>query len=298
VQALPPAAFFLFLEAATGGAIALFWVHLRSEVSRGFTLFTGGCFVVLGGLAVWLRVVFPPTAAVALSPEARLWFAAERTLSLAFVFLLAAYLVLLGWQPRGGPRRGTAARNGRVSSGGVTSTDRAGTLLRLLGPLVPLLGLGAVWSAALVDPSPQLFGLGTPLAVLLGALALGSALAGLSLGHWYLVSPSLSVSPLIRLTLLCCGAIVAQFVLLGPLLLLPGPRPDAVQALFSEDLVFLGVRVVFGLLVPLGAGVMTWRTARIRSLDSATGLLYIVAALVLAGEIAARTLYFLTGVAT
>ena len=41
---------------------------------------------------------------------------------------------------------------------------------------------------------------------------------------------------------------------------------------------------------------MTWRTARIRSLDSATGLLYIVAALILAGEIAARTLFFLTGV--
>ncbi|MBV9172149.1 MAG: hypothetical protein JOZ81_18920, partial [Chloroflexi bacterium] len=54
----------------------------------------------------------------------------------------------------------------------------------------------------------------------------------------------------------------------------------------------------FGLLVPLGATVMTWRTARIRSLDSATGLLYIVAALVLAGEIAARALFFLTGVAT
>ena len=59
-----------------------------------------------------------------------------------------------------------------------------------------------------------------------------------------------------------------------------------------------GVRVVFGLVVPIVTTVMTWRTARIRSLDSATGLLYIVAALVLAGEIAARTLFFLTGIAT
>ena len=57
------------------------------------------------------------------------------------------------------------------------------------------------------------------------------------------------------------------------------------------------MRVIFGLVVPLGALFMTWRTARIRSLDSATGLLYIVVALVLAGEIAARTLFFLTGVA-
>ena len=63
-------------------------------------------------------------------------------------------------------------------------------------------------------------------------------------------------------------------------------------------MIFFGVRIVFGLVVPLVAVVMTWRTARIRSLDSATGLLYIVAALVLAGEIAARALFFLTGVAT
>jgi hypothetical protein len=271
VQALPLAAYFFFLEAAAGGTIALFWVHLRNEVGRGFTLFTGICLWVLGGLAIWLRFVFPPVAAIELSPTARVWFAAERTLSLAWLVLLAIYLLGLSRKPQ---------------------------WLRLLGPLVPLLGLGALWSAALVDPSPQLFGLGTPLAVLAGALALGSALAGLSLGHWYLVSPTLSVQPLIRLTFLCLGAIVAQLVLLPILLvLLPGPR-TAVQSLFGEYLALIGVRIVFGLLVPLGATLMTWRTARIRSLDSATGLLYIVAALVLAGEIAARTLYFLTGVAT
>ena len=85
-----------------------------------------------------------------------------------------------------------------------------------------------------------------------------------------------------------------------PVLLLgPGqPTDSRVQSLLSEYALFFGVRVVFGLVVPLAASVMTWRTARIRSLDSATGLLYIVAALVLAGEIAARTLFFLTGVAT
>ena len=45
-------------------------------------------------------------------------------------------------------------------------------------------------------------------------------------------------------------------------------------------------------------GELAWRTARIRSLDSATGLLYVLAALILAGEIAARTLFFLTDIAT
>jgi hypothetical protein len=134
--------------------------------------------------------------------------------------------------------------------------------------------------------------------VLAGTMALGSALAALSLGHWYLVSPSMSVKPLIQLTFLCLGALVAQLILLPLLLFLPGPRTGSVQALFSGYLIFVGVRIVFGLLVPLAATIMAWRTARIRSLDSATGLLYIVAALVLAGEIAARTLFFLTGIAT
>jgi hypothetical protein len=273
VQALPQATFFLLLEAAVGGTIALFWVHLRDEVNRGFTLFTGICFLICGALAVWLRSAFPPLVSPDIDPTPALWFAVERTLSIAFEVLLAVYLIGLSsksWYP----------------------------ITRLLGPLVPLLGLGTLWAAALVAPSSQLLGLGTPLAVLAGAISLGSALAALSLGHWYLVTPSLSVRPLIQLTFLCLGALIAQIVLLPLLLLLPGPRPDRVQQLFSEYLVFLGVRVVFGLLAPLAMTVMTWRTARIRSLDSATGLLYVVSALILAGEIAARTLFFLTDIAT
>lgn len=256
-----------------GGTIALFWVHLRGEVKRGFTLFTGICFLVCGGLAIWVRTAFPPLVVPEVDPTAALWFAAERTLSIAFVVLQAVYLIGLGGQSWRG-------------------------IVRLIGPLVPLLGLASLWAAALVAPSPQLLGLGAPLATLAGAMALGSALTGLSLGHWYLVSPSLSVRPLIELTFLCLGSLVTQAVLIPLLLFLPGPPRDAVQSLFSGYLVFLGVRVVFGLLVPFAAAIMTWRTARIRSLDSATGLLYLVAALVLAGEISARTLFFLTGVAT
>jgi hypothetical protein len=272
VQALPQAAFLLLLEAAVGGTIALFWVHTRGEVNRGFTLFTGICFLVCGGLAIWLRTVFPP-AVPDVDPTAVLWFAVERTLSIAFLVLLAVYLIGLGGQSWRG-------------------------IVRLIGPLVPLLGLASLWAAALVSTSAQLLGLGVPLSLLAGALALGSALAGLSLGHWYLVSPTLSIRPLIQLTFLCLGALVCQIVLVPLLLFLPGAPADRVQAVFSEYLVFFGVRVVFGLLVPLAATVMTWRTARIRSLDSATGLLYIVAALILAGEIAARSLFFLTGIAT
>jgi hypothetical protein len=265
VLALPQAAFFLLLEVAAGGTIALFWVHLRGEVPRGFTRFTGVCLLVCGVLAIWLRSSFPP-AASDLSPTASLWFQAERVLSFAFVALFAIYLIV--------------------------------PMARILGPLVPLLALASLWAASLVVTSPQLDGVGVPLAVLAGGLALGTAVTGLSLGHWYLVSPTLAVQPLIRLTFLCLGAVIAQIVLLPILLFGPGASGGGVERLLGDDGLFLGVRVVFGLVVPLAALLMTWRTARIRSLDSATGLLYIVAALILAGEIAARTLFFLTGIAT
>ncbi len=272
MQALPQAAFFLLAEAAVGGTITLLWVHLRGEVSRGFTLFTGVSLLIVEVLAIWLRSAFPPPLAI--DRTAALWLDAERVLSLAFAIALGVYLIGLRAERW---RRFTAA----------------------IAPLVPLLGLASLWCAALVAPGPQLLGLGAPLAVLAGALALGSAVTGLSLGHWYLVSPTLSVRPLIQLTFVCLGALLGQIVLLPVLLLAPGPAgAGRVQLLFSEYALFFGVRVVFGLAVPLAASVMTWRTARIRSLDSATGLLYIVAALVLAGEIAARTLFFLTGVAT
>jgi hypothetical protein len=285
VQALPQAAFLLLLEAAVGGTIVLFWVHQRGSVTVGFTLFTGVCLFIFGVLAVWLRSAFPPQIAGDLDQTVGLpllhlrltvgemWFAIERTLSGVFVVLLGIYLV--------GLRVRSLVGVGRV-----------------LGPVIPLIGLGSLWAAALVGASPQLGGLGTPLAVLAGALALGSALTGLSLGHWYLVSPSLSVRPLIEVTFVCLGALVVQLLLLPLLLLVPGLPPGRVDVLFGDSLLFFGVRVIFGLVVPLAATIMTWRTARIRSLDSATGLLYITAALILAGEIAARTLAAMTGVST
>jgi hypothetical protein len=270
VQALPLAAYFLFLEAAVGGVIALFLVHLRGEVSRGFVLFTGWSLWLAAALGAWLRAGFPPPIAPDLEPVRAGWYAAERSLGLAFVALLALFLVLLHLR-----RAGWHAR---------------------LAPAVPLAGLGALWCAALVEPTDQLFGLGAPLAVVAGALALGCALTGLSLGHWYLVAPTLSVKPLILVTLLGLGAIGAQASLLPPLLL--ATDPAAVRGLLGEHGLFFAVRVLFGLVVPLATLVLVWRTARIRSLDSATGLLYVVATMVLTGEIAARSLQFLAGVAT
>lgn len=271
MHALPLSAYFLFLELAAGGAVALFLVQLRGEVNRGFTLFTGWCLWIVAALAVWLRSAFPPNLDL-LAQAGATWFAVERALSLVFVAALAAYLLLL--------QRNSAR------------------WMRPLGPLVPLLGTAALWAAALVEPGAQMAGLGGPLAVAAGGLALGTSVVGLSLGHWYLVTPTMSVQPLIRLTFLCLGALIAQVTLLPLLLFGTGISAAERELLFEQHWLFFAVRVTFGFVVPLITAVMVWRTARIRSLDSATGLLYVLATLILAGEIVARTLFFVTGVAT
>lgn len=244
-------------------------VYLQGEVSRGFTLFTGWVVWIVAILALWLRLSFPPRITPLVDVQPSFWFDAERTFLIAFIVLLTLFLLSL--------------------------QIRRAMLASVFAPLVPLVGLAALWSASLVTPGTQLGGLGAPLAVVAGSAALGTAVAALSLGHWYLVSPGMSVRPLVLLTLSCLGAIAAQTVLLIVLLLLPGVD---LPKLLNDYGLFVGVRVVFGLIVPLVAAFMAWRTARIRSLDSATGLLYIVAALTLAGEIVARTLFFLSGVAT
>lgn len=268
LAALPAAAYYLFLEAGAGGAVALLLVHVRGEVSRGFTLFTGWCFWGCSALAVWLRLSFPPPERVEVDP---IWLSVEVTLGLALAALLLVFLLVLH------------ARR----------IDAAGLIARG----VVLVALGLIWVAALTRPSPQLLGIGHQLALLAGSLSLGSVLAGLSLGHWYLVAPSLSVRPLVRLTFVCLGAVAAQ-LFLQPLLLLAAPGGLVLDSLLDEYGLFFAVRVLFGLVVPVAVCLATWRTARIRSLDSATGLLYVAATLILVGEISARTLYFLTGAAT
>jgi hypothetical protein len=267
--ALPQAAYFLFVEAAVGSIFALWISSWHGQVSRGFLVFTGWCCVASAVLGQLLHGSFAPSAVEANATSAGL-FALEQTLGWAFVILLV--LTLLG-----------LSRTPRATSVGLPVTSAVGGALLLV--------------SALVTPTTELFGAGAAVATLSGAVALGTSLAGLSLGHWYLVAPTMAVGPLIRVNFACLIAVVAQMVLAPVLLLAPTVDPAGLEALLGEHQLFTAVRVLFGWVAPFGGAIMVWRTARIRSMDSATGILYVVATLVLVGEIAARSLFFLTGVA-
>ena len=121
------------------------------------------------------------------------------------------------------------------------------------------------------------------------------------LGHWYLVLPSMDVlllqsvvkfhigSTALRI-LVVCGVVWWAIAVAD----LPGPSFD--RYIFSIDGVFFWQRILFGLLGPVVLAYMTWETAKIRSTQSATGILYVDFFTVIVGEVLAKYLLVATTV--
>jgi hypothetical protein len=114
------------------------------------------------------------------------------------------------------------------------------------------------------------------------AAFLGVATTAMLLGHWYLIAPTMSMDPLLRLLTalfvanaarLATAAIGVAFVWES------GTSFDRLAWLW------LVVRWAAGLLAPLVLTWMAWQSARIRSTQSATGILYVVVIFVFFGEL-------------
>lgn len=124
--------------------------------------------------------------------------------------------------------------------------------------------------------------------LLAGGLALGTCWSAMMLGHWYLVTPLLAPRPLLRLNGALVLIVVVQAAVAGLAVYSGG---------FSPDLGWLfWLRLVVGIACPLLLALPIWRTARVRSMMSATGLLYVALGTVLSGEIIAKAFFFLSGV--
>ena len=163
-----------------------------------------------------------------------------------------------------------------------------------LGAFGALAGVAGVLLAAWARPSPSLGPAWTALAGVASALALGTSVTALVLGHWYLVTPRLSARPLRRLCDLAIGSLV---VLSGFALWYVLVNPDATA--FGPNVpVFRWAGFVAVTLFPIGVTVAARRCCdewpRGRAIQAATGLLYITAALVLTGALAGN-MVLLTG---
>jgi hypothetical protein len=120
----------------------------------------------------------------------------------------------------------------------------------------------------------------------------GGSMAAVVLAHWYLVTPKISERPLILTTRLLMLALTVQLLLFGVWAAAGIPDMEPFEVLSGPNIIFVWLRLLVGLAAPLVLSWMAYRTALTRSMESATGLLYIEFALVMASTIVASGLLF------
>jgi hypothetical protein len=121
---------------------------------------------------------------------------------------------------------------------------------------------------------------------------LGATLAAMLLGHYYLTAPAMSIDPLKRSVALVGVALLARCLLAAAALLVAqsGSLAPHRAPVGPSAALFLVVRWGMGFLAAAAAIFMTWRSAQIRSTQSATGILYIAMIFVLFGELTSLVL--------
>lgn len=154
-----------------------------------------------------------------------------------------------------------------------------------------------VFQAMSLAPSTDRIGLAlTSLSFLSSAALLGGASTAMVLGHWYLILPSMEISLLQRIVRFHLTSLVVRVVAVAAVVLavtsgmVMASEVDLARYAVSIDGVFLWQRVLFGLAGPAVLGWLTWETAKIRSTQSATGILYVDFFTVIVGEVLAKYL--------
>jgi len=255
---------------ALGAYAAVVLLRRRTAATRGYLGFVTACAIGFGLLA-WMSDGALPASLGSSPVVPDPAFDLPRRASLA-VFCVAALLALV-------VRRGAAAWAARLEVAALA----AGAATVLSGALG--WGGGPLGAAALL----------VQLAVLFAAT--GGVFAAMILGHWYLVTPRLPEAPLILLARILLGVTAIQVALFVAWVAL-GAGPAAAgpfSALTGPWALFVWLRLIVGLIFPLVVSWLALQTARTRSMESATGLLYINVGTIAAGTILAAGLYFGAG---
>jgi protein NrfD len=153
-----------------------------------------------------------------------------------------------------------------------------------------------VMQALALAPSTDRIGLAlTSLSFTSSAALLGGACTAMVLGHWYLILPSMEIALLKRIVKFHLWSLVLRLFVVAVVIVAVIGGLLMASVNFSSyatsvDGVFLWQRVLFGLAGPAVLGWLTWETAKIRSTQSATGILYVDFFAVIVGEVLAKYL--------
>lgn len=126
------------------------------------------------------------------------------------------------------------------------------------------------------------------------ALLLGAAMTAMLVGHSYLISPGLAMTPLLRMLRALFAAVGLRAALSAGAWIV-WTREAGERTLYSEASLWLPVRWIVGILGPVIFGAMAYSAARIRSTQSATGILYVAVVCSILGELLGLLLLRLTG---
>jgi hypothetical protein len=255
---------------AVGAFAAVVLGRLATTATRGYLAFTAACAVGLGGLAYLSDTGLPAAIAGAAVRSDASWDGPRRIALVVFVGASAAYTIALA-----SGRRAPALAVLALTAGGAT------------------LVTGAIgWAGGPVGPVGILF-----LVVQLGLLAAatGGVFAAMILGHWYLVTPKLPEAPLVLFSRALFTVVAIQLVLFVAWVAAGTGGGGPFGALGGPWALFVWLRLIVGLGFPLIVSWAAIQTARSRSMESATGLLYINVGSIAAGTILAAGLYFGAG---
>jgi hypothetical protein len=214
------------------------------------------------------------------------------------------------------PPEASAGTAGRIAFGALVAFEAAvvfywltiGRILTSIRPLVVGAGVvaGAVAlfaQAIAVAAAGPIVDFITVLSFFSSALLLGSTCTAMILGHWYLILPSMQVSHLQSIVKIHMASMVVRVVVVGAAIFVaiaswePGLGPNFSRYIFSIAGIFFWQRILFGLAGPAVLSYLTWETAKIRSTQSATGILYVDFFTVVVGEVLAKYLLLATHVA-
>ena len=127
------------------------------------------------------------------------------------------------------------------------------------------------------------------------AVLLGTAMTAMLLGHFYLIAPGMSLTPLLRMLVGLAGALFLRMAVAG-FSLWSWTSEHSLTNLNSVTVLWLPLRWGLGFVGPLVLAWMAWQTARIRSTQSATGILYVMVIFCFLGELTGQLLWSNTGV--
>jgi hypothetical protein len=254
---------------AAGSFAAVVLGRLRTDATRGYLGFTAACAVLLALLAIASDGALPggvQGGPVSVDPA---WDGPRRAALWIFAGLAAAYVVAIAR----GRRAPALALSGLASAGAILAAAALSWGGSALGAVLLFIQL-AVLSAAT-----------------------GGVWAAMILGHWYLVTPRLAEAPLVLFARLLMGIVGLQLVLFVVWVAIGGGPAgiESMGALTGSWALFVWLRLLVGIVFPLVVSWAAVQTARTRSMESATGLLYINVGTIAAGTILAAGLYFGAG---